>query len=208
MGDQHRLVVGEHDRDLLVEHDLHVGVARALRPAGLDDDRVLHRLPHVVGEHAGRSADGVPSTSFSNAHTACSVPVPNCPSTGPGSKPRSCRRCCNTVTSAPVLPRLRSACSDGTDDTVVVAAASVTTLDVSAGPTRCCGSLPRTATPAATPPITATPAAPTATRCRAWRWRARRRTAVSEPARSVTSSARSSSSAVNRSWFIVGPPCR
>ena len=47
---------------------------------------------------------GVPSTSFSYAHTDLIVSSPYTPSTGPGQKPRSVRRCWTCATSSPATP--------------------------------------------------------------------------------------------------------
>ena len=76
VADQHRLVVDEEGDHLLGQVDLGVVLGRLAlgeRAQRLDGDRVLHPLPHLVGDHAGGLvARDVCSTSFSNAHTACS----------------------------------------------------------------------------------------------------------------------------------------
>ena len=50
------------------------------------------------------SSRGVCMTSFSNAHTAIFVRLPNWPSTGPTKKPSSVSRSCTSCTCDPADP--------------------------------------------------------------------------------------------------------
>jgi len=83
-------------------------------------------------------ARGVFSTSFSNAHTACTVERPNTPSIGPGANFSSASRDCSMRTSSPSTPSFRSREIGGSiAATVFCVVEVVATLVVACSGARC-----------------------------------------------------------------------
>src|SRR6478735_1688585 len=79
----------------------------------------------VSSPAAAKSCQLTLPASFLKAHTACWVPVPNWPSTGPGWNPRSVRRCWRRTTSSPLEPLTSVAASGATVGTVVAGSTTV-----------------------------------------------------------------------------------